>query len=171
MQTTIITTELEFNYDEYLDYCYINEKTPQDAQSEDFFQYQIDESKFNFECDKEQIQASKYNDNYFVVTGECGLWYGNREIVPIKTYGLWNAIEKCIGNGIIDIVATLDTEENCINVDAKHHDGTNSFAIHMLTDAGKTFLEDELEKYNNGAIERVELNDNWFAPILLHEIF
>lgn len=94
----------------------------------DFVQRRIE-----FECDDfwknlRAVKDSSYID-YYVVTGELGLWDGNHTIVPVTFNNLYDALLKCATDAY-DIVVKY--EDNAIKFESHHHDGTNCFEVRNL---------------------------------------
>ena len=79
--------------------------------------------------DLERAKKSSYID-YYVVTGELGLWNGNHTIVPETFDNLYDALSKCATDAY-DIVVKY--ENNAIKFECHHHDGTNYFEVRNLS--------------------------------------
>ena len=75
------------------------------------------------------VKDSSYID-YYVVTGELGLWNGNHTIVPETFNNLYDALSKCATDAY-DIVVKY--EDNAIKFECHHHDGTNYFEVRNLS--------------------------------------
>ena len=75
------------------------------------------------------VKMSSYID-YYVVTGELGLWNGNHTIVPKTFNNLYDALSKCATDAY-DIVVKY--EDNAIKFECHHHDGINYFEVRNLS--------------------------------------
>lgn len=75
------------------------------------------------------IKDSPYID-YYVVTGSLGLWNGKHTICPKTFNNLYDAMSAC-ANDAWDFDAHCDGK--VIEVNAYHHDGTNSFEIRKIS--------------------------------------
>lgn len=64
-----------------------------------------------------------------VITGYCGTWMGNREIVPTLVDNLYNAVMKCLKDCEY---YKLSMKDNVLYVQGSHHDGTNYFEIRLV---------------------------------------
>ena len=121
-------------YDEYVETCDNNGIEPQGENSEGYWDYIAfcqqnywDDLKINLKCSMEAMQPC-------LVTGSLGLWDGRRTIYPTRCDNLLQAIQRCCGHSIDNIV--IDVEDGVVNVKAMHHDGTNHFYIQPLSKKG-----------------------------------
>lgn len=64
-----------------------------------------------------------------VITGSCGLWDGNRTIVPTLVDNLYDAVIKCLKDCEY---YKLTIKDNVLYVQGSHHDGTNCFEIRLV---------------------------------------
>ena len=64
-----------------------------------------------------------------VITGSCGTWMGDREIVPTLVDNLYDAVIKCLKD--CDYY-NLTIKDNVLYVQGTHHDGTNYFEIRLV---------------------------------------
>ena len=90
--------------------------------------------RIEFECDDfwnnlRAVKDSSYID-YYVVTGELGLWNGIHTIVPVTFNNLYDALSKC-STDAYDIVVKY--EDNAIKFECHHHDGVNCFEVRNLS--------------------------------------
>jgi len=90
--------------------------------------------RIEFECDDfwnnlRAVKDSSYID-YYVVTGELGLWNGIHTIVPVTFNNLYDALSKCATDAY-DIVVKY--EDNAIKFECHHHDGVNCFEVRNLS--------------------------------------
>lgn len=79
------------------------------------------------------IKHSKIADTPCVIVGNLGLWTGRHDIEPTTCDNLWAAIQKCVKNMDYVIVKQVCGH---IEVTGIHHDGRNTFEIHLLNNKG-----------------------------------
>ena len=116
----------------YLEFCNANEITPNDD-DESLYDYIYESLRLEWDDMLFNIDNSKY-DNECAVIGTLGLWFGNRDIKPVRECCLTDAIKRCVGNSDYSIVKIVDGH---IEVKGIHHDGTNNFEIHLLNKLGQ----------------------------------
>lgn len=80
----------------------------------------------------------KYIDEYCVITGVLGLWHGHHKIVPVGCEDLGCAIKKCLRNMDYGIIKQVGGH---LEVTGIHHDGENTFEIHLLNNKGIDALD------------------------------
>lgn len=130
MKRTIATTvngAVDYDYEDYLEFCEINRLTPGKKESAEFYKWVCEEVSINYESDMENI---KFCDEYnvpVVVTGTLGLYDGRCEIIPIRFDSVHDAIESCFRGSIQDVEVIW--EDGSITMYAYHHDGTNIYEI------------------------------------------
>ena len=90
-----------------------------------------------------RIKHSHINTYKAVIVGGVGTWRGRFEIEPTFCGNLVDAIYKCIDGCEI---RRIERVGNSIEVDAYHHDGSNSFTILLLSHLG------ELRYWRNGDV-------------------
>ena len=146
---TLATTDiLQFDYldfkDWYLDnYDVEDEDEIPDEHSSEFWDWCADE----WECDLDNIKCcGKYNVPC-VITGTLGLWNGRPDIIPVKMDSVYDAIMKIARSGVDDI--DVKFVNGIIEVQGHHHDGTNCFEIHALTQAGIRRFENAESRYED----------------------
>lgn len=163
--STFVDTN-DFDYDDYLEFCEMNNIEPAEKDSPEFYEWCVDETNLNIECDWENLTEYDKDFSHFVITGKLGLWNGKHEILPIIEDSLCNAIKKCISGGsILDYKVTLDTETGVVSVSAHHHDGVNFFNIYLLTDEGFDAITNAIDDYKYGDLDHIELNPDWCKKI------
>ena len=116
----------------YLEFCDINGITPKND-DETLYEYIYESLRLEWEDMLYNIDNSKY-DNECAVIGKLGLWFGNRDIEPVREYCLTDAIKRCVGKCDYAIIKIVDGH---IEVKGIHHDGTNDFEIHLLNKLGQ----------------------------------
>lgn len=144
-----ITYYDSFNYDfdEYKSiYQEVNELTDEEmaeVSESDIFNY------IHYDLDGQwndfftNLKYSKFSDEYCVITGVLGLWYGHRKIVSVGCEDLEYAIKKCLRNMDYGIIKQVGGH---LEVTGIHHDGENTFEIHLLNNKGI----DALYRIKNG---------------------
>lgn len=102
--------------------------------------------RFSLEWDYEDLESNiTFSDSNVecVIVGYVQLWTGKREIMPVKCDTLWEAIQKAVGRSDFQIIKQVNGH---IEVSAIHHDGTNSFSIHLLNEKGINTINGNLNK-------------------------
>lgn len=142
--TVIDTFNIDYSdwYDEFKEYCEINhyELKGKGDNMEGLFmggkitffewvQDIISEDTLDFWSGLRRVKESEYND-YYVVTGSLGLWYGRKGGICETFNNLYDALSKCATDAY-DIIVKCDGKK--IDFDCMHHDGTNSFTIFRLS--------------------------------------
>ena len=113
-------------YEDYLEFCEINEIEPEGEDSRDFYEWLGHENDIAWEDLEANLSYSKVSGPVSVC-GHLGLWWGNPTIQPEKFDNLWDAIMACARDAW-DVIITLD--KGVLKVQALHHDGRNVFTIH-----------------------------------------
>lgn len=132
---------------------------------------EIDEQSFcewisgAFECHWEDFMhmVGKHEGKY-AIFGSVGRWNGEKEIVPVVTDGLKNAICKCVDN--VDEVRVALNQDGWLEVTGWHHDGTNSFTVKKVAEKSWDLLhcidfygEDEDYKWSDVEYEKFTIDD------------
>ena len=158
----VLITTKEPKYSDYLEYCEMNDITPVEENSQEFFEWCADETQLNIEYAFENLEYAKITNADFILMGSIGRWNGRFGIQPMHYTSLTGAIKAAIGdceyfnvnynNGVIDICAS-------------HHDGVNSFTLRLLSKKGIISVGDAC-----GLVEK-EPKDYWFKKIRNEDIF
>lgn len=120
----------DFNYSEYVEYCEEMGIEPQGENSKGYWDWVSELSQIYFEEDVEQIGDNITNAyETSVLSGSLGLWYGNREIEPLKFDSLPDAIDKVLKSFDYDCVVRIYLDNGKVTISCAHHDGTNHFEI------------------------------------------
>ena len=99
--------------------------------------FRKNEDCFEFISSVEQYD-NKVNAT-FTIVGSLGLLDGRKEIIPVTTNSLANAIDKIIDNSSFDCdIVIKETPQGRMLIDVYHHDGVNKFAIYRK-DKGKNY--------------------------------
>ena len=175
------TDVFRYTYDDYLEWCK-ECGIPEDerfGEDEDgghlFSEWRHEQVEQDIECDIENMKYSKYADRDFIITGSLGLWDGRHPVVhPVIENGLVDTIMKCVDSSDIwDYDVFINDDEDYITVHAKHHDGTNVFEIHLLTEEGAKAYQEAYDDWNYGdaSVPEPELKPEYFEKIEFNKIF
>ena len=177
--TLIDTTDMGLEYKDYVEFCEINEITPEPENSNDYWDWIGEETNRYIEDFFENLRYVKY-DKPVIITGTLGLWNGRKEIYPMAMMsedyyqtkdGKWRykhpsierAVRKCI-NGMDDFKVELSEGE--IVVHGYHHDGTNILTIHSVSKKGEISLNNALEKG-----KQLEPKDYWYGKFTETDLY
>lgn len=95
-----------------------------------------------------------------VIVGTLGLWHGVKEIYPEKVDYLTDAVEKCLNNADDAKVSLMS--DGTIQVEASHHDGSNSFTIIGLNrDGDSAYYDWEYGESDDDNVESILNNPNY----------
>lgn len=125
--TTIVPS-----YEDYKDWCEMNEVEPQSEDSDDYWRFVYNTQSDEWEDLIMNVRYSKLNFQKWVITGSLGLWYGTRDISPRVSDSLESALRLCC-NGDDAIVKKCGSR---LKVQVLHHDGRNNFELRALSDLG-----------------------------------
>ena len=135
----ILSTDIfQYKYEDYKEWC---EECDVDCiyeeNSTEFYGWVHEQIDGDLESDRCNMEYSKYANRDFLITGSLGLWHGHPSIQPVFMHGLLESIDKCVSHrDILDYDVFINDDEDFITVHAKHHDGTNVFQLHLLTEEG-----------------------------------
>lgn len=135
-QAHLASTSDEFGYDEYVEWCEINDIKPQGEESDHFYQWCQEEAQTNYSEDLAQLKASEHLQGSVIITGRVGRWNGNFEIAPVLFYSFEEAWAKMMGSDTLDVDVTYNTQ--CIHVTGRHHDASNFFDVWIVKDSADT---------------------------------
>lgn len=151
----------DIDKDEYEEYLECNEMTEEDESFYDYCNNTREEELEDFWANLKY--DTKFNNEDFLITGHLGLWHGRPEIVPVKVYGLHDAISKCAEDAW-DIDVTL-CKDGSIMVCGHHHDGTNVFFIRRLSQKGRKAVQAADDRWDD-----YEPKKWWFNRFYIDEI-
>jgi hypothetical protein len=159
--TLIDTYNSGLEYKDYVEYCELNEITPEPEGSNDYYEWEAEENQRYVEDFFENLRYVKF-DTPVIITGSLGLWNGRKEIYPLvvestEKPSLYNAVMKCI-NGMDDFKVELSEGE--IVVHGYHHDGTNIFTISKLSKKG---IDPVLRAVEDG--KHLQIKNYWIGKI------
>ncbi len=159
--TLIDTYNSGLEYKDYVEYCELNEITPEPEGSNDYYEWEAEENQRYVEDFFENLRYVKF-DTPVIITGSLGLWNGRKEIYPMVVEStdkpsLYNAVKKCI-NGMDDFKVELSEGE--IVVHGYHHDGTNIFTISKLSKKG---IDPVLRAVEDG--KHLQIKNYWIGKI------
>lgn len=155
--TCVLCDTLDFpSYSDYVEWCEgCADCEPQGENSEDFWNWSNETRQMDFDGLLANVSYSDESKVPCIITGQLGLWNGRPTIHPVLCDNVHDAIMRCLGS-CDDIKVVL--ENGALSVYAYHHDGTNHFTIHKLSESGK----ERLYAYNHGYIEQ-ELEESDLA--------
>ena len=133
----ILTNEYDeenYPYEEYVQYCEENGRTPKSSTSDDYYQWVRDRVDDNYESDLANIKYCKEYQTKVCMSGVLGLWYGKVGTCTFVHNNVADAITACIGRDTEGIDAYYDNGKIIVSV--YHHDGTNTFTISALSKKG-----------------------------------
>lgn len=177
----LLTTDISvYSYQDYLDWCDEcdipeNERFGEHDEGGHLFnQWRNEQVEQDIDCDCENMRYSQYANRNFIITGHFGLWDGKHKLVPVVQNGLVDSIMKCVSDSSIwDYDVFINDDEDYITVHAKHHDGTNVFEIHLLTQEGAKAYQEAYDDWNYGdaSVPEPELKPEYFEKIEFNKIF
>lgn len=129
-QAYLFTTDNEFEYGDYLDFCEANGLSPLPEDSPEFSQWCDEEALAYYDEDITACKDSANLNRRFVITGSVGRWNGRFNIVPVFCRDFEEVIRRTTGGDILAVTATYDTR--CIHFECSHHDSTNSYDIWLV---------------------------------------
>lgn len=97
------------------------------------------------------IKYSKFADCSCVITGSVGTWRGSRDIYATPCDDIESAIRKCANNMDYIIIKQVNGH---LEVEGIHHDGRNSFEIHLLNDKGAEAYYRIKYEFGNANLEK-----------------
>ena len=182
MRKVIYTTDIDnYKYEDYLEYCEANEIEPCSEDSQSYWDWVYEMISMDVEDAYSNIDYKQDKNTTVVITGTLGLWNGRPDIEPVfvesesvfhyatkqRSYSsaLTLAIQKC-AEGMDDVECYLDDEAGYVEVIGHHHDGSNHFYIHKLSEFGKNAKDDaeyEDEDYN--------ITDEWFEKFTEEDLY
>ena len=120
-------------FEEFMKYEFDEDNRPISKEgSEEYYERFSNWEEMNWDDFMSNLKYSTSNREC-VVVGSVGLWFGRREIEAKRFDDLIDAINACIGS--CDYIYIYKVN-GYLEISAVHHDGTNSFEIHLLNDRG-----------------------------------
>lgn len=148
------------DYEEYAKMCRDNDEEPYPEGSQAYYDHignLTDQELDNF---KDNLQYSKHNLPC-LMTGTLDLWNGRPDLRPVKYDSLLE--------GVKDIMSRADCTdweirltEGTLQLLGKHHDGTNTYTLHVLS--AKGLRETKRPKYTCEGFD-YEPQPDWFRKI------
>lgn len=129
----VIDTTYIYEYEDYVEYCEINDCEPLSEGSADYWEYVAHMRDEDYHCELRNLECMSQLNTPCVITGHLGLWYGHPKINPVRMPDVVSAIKKCFGS-CDDL--KVKWHDGIFEVQAMHHDGTNCFEIHRLNQKG-----------------------------------
>ena len=152
-------------YEEYKEWCEINNIKPSEKNSGDFWDWANDNIELNVECDLDNMTYSKIKDRMFVITGAVQLWNGRPTIKPTFVRGLVDTVKSMSGNGDCHFQIELDVKKGIITARQWSHDdptGNTRLEARMLNKNGEKWLAAAKERYE---ADEIEINNRWWSKI------
>lgn len=152
-------------YDDYLEWCDMNNIEPAEKDSSEYWNWVYEEVDNTIDCDLMNMEYSKIKDRLFVITGAVQLWNGRPTIKPVFMRGLVDVIKKVWGRGDRHFLIELDTKEGIITSRLWSHDdpmGGTRFEVRMLNKNGEKWYAAAEER---GEEDEIEINNRWWSKI------
>lgn len=131
------------DYEDYADMCRDNDEKPYPEGSQAYYEHISSLTDQDLDDFKDNLMYSEYNLPC-LMTGTLGLWNGRPDLCPVK-YG-------SLLEGVKDIMSRSDCNdweirltEGALQLLGKHHDGTNTYTLHVLS--AKGLRETQRPKY------------------------
>lgn len=134
MDYVVFDSDYDYSYEDYVEYCEMNDMTPDAKDSMGYWDYVNEEHEVDWDCFRENLRFSE-NNGKCMVTGVLGLWDGRPHIVPEVFDTITEAIDK-ICNVSFDYNLEVRLKDGYLQVRQGHHDGVNWFEIHLLSAKG-----------------------------------
>lgn len=148
------------DYEKYAKMCRDNDEKPYPEGSQAYYDHIGSLTDEDLDAFKDNLQYSKYNLPC-LMTGTLDLWNGRPGLCPVK-YGT-------LLEGVKDIMSRADCTdweirltEGTLHLHGKHHDGTNTYTLHVLS--AKGLRETERPKYTSEGFH-YEPRPDWFKKI------
>jgi hypothetical protein len=115
----------------------------------------------DFESELESV--NKEYDGY-IITGTLGLWNGKKDIFPEYFQNIEDAYHKCVEKSDDVIVKLVD---GALEVNAMHHDGTNTLYIRPLSNKGDEIFYSFTQGYEDDYFNNID--DDTFVKKFLKD--
>ena len=157
-----------YTYEDYVEHCEINECTPSEDNSQDYWRYvdRMLQNDYNEYLISYIVEEINKKHDLFILCGTLGLWNGKPDIYP-EIYNDIGEIIKKITNVRFNyyLKVSYDINNKEINIEQSHHDGCNCFTIKALKNCSLT--DYFVNMYNDGMfIFQEKRNDHEFFDIL-----
>lgn len=143
IKAVLYDSDVELTYSDYQTYLADNDMSESQLSYDDYVSNMID---LEYEDFMTNMQYSSYNEYKCVILGSLGRWNGRKQIVPCVEENLSKAIKRCMNvRGFYYI--KVEQKNNTILVSISHHDGIDTFEIHLLNKRGeKATMNADLSK-------------------------
>lgn len=148
------------DYEDYAKMCRDNDEEPRPNGSQAYYDHigsLTDQDLGDF---KANLKYSKYNLPC-LMTGTLGLWNGRPDLSPVKYDSLLEGVKDIMHRADCDDWEIRLTE-GTLQLLGKHHDGTNTYTLHVLS--AKGLRKTEHPKYNWEGHD-YEPRPDWFRKI------
>lgn len=162
---TNLTDGWEDCYDDYLEWCDMNNIEPAEEDSYEYWDWVYEEVNETIDCDLMNMEYAKIKDRTFVITGAVQLWNGRPTIKPTFVRGLVDTVRKMSGSGDRHFLIELDTKKGIITCRQWSHDdptGNTMLEARMLNKNGEKWLAAAEERYEE---DEIEINNRWWSKI------
>lgn len=129
-------SQSEWDYNDYLQYCDDMDIEPVEEGSHEWYEFNSEQNQRDWDDFRDNLTCSGTNNQPCMITGSSGLWDGRHEIIPVLCDTIMDAIDKCLGGNYAYEVEIILTDGH-IEIHKHHHDGTNCYEIHLLSEKGK----------------------------------
>lgn len=129
-----LDTRRDIPYSEYVEFCEINDREPEEENSIDYWNYVNSARQMDYDEFRSNMKYCKLFP--MVAVGYAGLWHGNA-----RGGNVLKDVDDLLGlfSSCDDIKIWQDKDGFHIN--GYHHDGTNSADIRVINIRGKAWLE------------------------------
>jgi len=124
--------------------------------------YTLDSNNYSYEEWDDELDTLKENfSNDLLLTGNAGLWCGNRELEPQKVAGFEEFLNLKADFDSMEI----EVYENRIEFVGHHHDGSNFYRLEKM----ESLTNKELRDFLKDNVELDEINeflkDGWLTTL------
>lgn len=134
-------SDRDVSMEEIKDHCEANDLECPEENSSEYWDMVSQFQRWDYEDLIANLKHSSKVPAKVIILGHCGLWFGDREIVPeiIDMSDPEKFLQKFAVSG--DYHLHLKYDKKGLYASVCHHDGTNVFRIREVTDAGLRYLE------------------------------
>lgn len=133
-----LNIDFDFYKTSYQETYELNDKEMENVSENEIWDYINNSLDMDFEEFERNLEYSKYNNEYCVITGRLGLWNRSPQIEPYVCDSIQEAISKCIESCDYVVIKQVNGH---LEVTGVHHDGSNCFNIYLLNKYGVDALE------------------------------
>lgn len=117
---------------------------------------------FDYECLLDQIKCfDKKHGHKILALATLGLWYGK-----VKGGKIFEDLESALSSAYEDTNTLFYKNKNAtLELEARHHDGTNHFKFYELTDEGENWLLNNEDRYDRQTLHEKLLSNKYVRAI------